>query len=344
MNGVTLSFDEIDVINALLKELAERYDSVEDKEFLNEAQVYAHELPRRIRTALNNFRLFGNQTGLFLIAGFPIYDLKIRTTPDHWQSTNNRSATLEEEILLVLLGGLLGDAIGWATQQNGRIIHEVMPVKGHEQEQLGIGCEQPLTWHIEDAFHPFRGDYIGLMCLRNCDRVATVCSCIDMLDLDERAAEILFQPRFTIRPDESHFQKNGMAQVEASAGSDGVLESAYKQIQKMNAEPEKIAVLFGNPASPYIRIDPYFMDPLKDDSEAEAALNVLINALDSSLHKVALESGDILFIDNYKTVHGRDSFKARYDGYDRWLKRINITRDLRKSRAARMSDASRIIY
>ena len=58
---------------------------------------------------------------------------------------------------------------------------------------------------------------------------------------------------------------------------------------------------------------------------------------------VLLHPGDICFIDNFKAVHGRRAFKARYDGHDRWFKRINITRDLRKSRAERSGATSRII-
>jgi len=42
-------------------------------------------------------------------------------------------------------------------------------------------------------------------------------------------------------------------------------------------------------------------------------------------------------------VHGRRAFKARYDGRDRWFKRMSITRDLRKSRESRTDAASRVI-
>ena len=48
-----------------------------------------------------------------------------------------------------------------------------------------------------------------------------------------------------------------------------------------------------------------------------------------------LESGDFCFLDNFRVVHGRKPFRARYDGTDRWLKCLNISCDLRKSRAAR---------
>jgi alpha-ketoglutarate-dependent taurine dioxygenase len=50
---------------------------------------------------------------------------------------------------------------------------------------------------------------------------------------------------------------------------------------------------------------------------------------------IALGSGDLLIIDNLQAVHGRRPFKARYDGSDRWLRRINITSNLRGSAGRR---------
>jgi alpha-ketoglutarate-dependent taurine dioxygenase len=85
------------------------------------------------------------------------------------------------------------------------------------------------------------------------------------------------------------------------------------------------------------------MDPLDDDPEAQEALNALTSLIESSLIDVILQPGDFFFIDNYKAVHGRKPFKARYDGADRWIKRISMTRDLRKSRQSRASCAARVI-
>jgi hypothetical protein len=42
-------------------------------------------------------------------------------------------------------------------------------------------------------------------------------------------------------------------------------------------------------------------------------------------------------------VHGRKPFRARFDGADRWLKRLNVARDLRKSRAVRQHADARTI-
>lgn len=96
------------------------------------------------------------------------------------------------------------------------------------------------------------------------------------------------------------------------------------------------------PDAPYCRLDPYFMDP-PEDPAAREALDRLIRLINSHLEEVVLEPGEFCFIDNFKAVHGRRPFKARYDGQDRWLKRVNITRDLRRSRGSRPSSESRLL-
>lgn len=339
VNRYTLSVDELRAIKALLAELSERYKTTEDDELLKNASVYAHELPRDLRFFLNDFKYLEPEAGACVVSGYPVADDKIGETPPHWNCRNGDSPTLEEELLLLLLGSLLGDAIGWATQQDGYILHDVLPIKEYENSQLGTGSLQKLWWHSEDAFHPYRGDYLGLMCLRNPDSVSTILGSISQIKIDEGHVGKLFEPQFTIRPDESHSEQNNSN----ADDSDARVSSAYERILSMNKQPESQSVLFGDPGSPYIRIDPYYMDSPPDDA-ALSALNELINAFDEKITNIVLQPGDYLFIDNYRTVHGRNPFKARYDGRDRWLKRMNITRDLRKSRSARLSCNSRIIY
>jgi hypothetical protein len=133
--------------------------------------------------------------------------------------------------------------------------------------------------------------------------------------LDPDQIEILFEARFVFRPDPSH---------------------------PTDSEREKAPVLFGDPGSPYVRFDPYCMDR-PETEEAQSAMDYLIKAIEENLSSVALLPGECLFIDNYKAVHGRSSFMVRFDGTDRWLKRINIARDLRRSRGVRKAPASRVI-
>ena len=336
---ITLNPDEKEVIVRLASALAARYGSAEHPEFLAEAPVLAHELPMRVRKGLNEFRLYEPKEAICNISGYPIDDREIGATPAHWKDRQTRCVPVKEEITLVLLGSLLGDLIAWSTQQDGAVVHDIAPIKGHEHEQLGSGSEEELTWHTEDAFHPYRGDYLGMLCLRNPDRVPTTFAPIDVEDLDEATVATLFEPYYTIRPDESHLRKNRVAPSVDTA----FLEAAQARIEKMNESPERIGVLFGSPQSPYCRIDPYFMDPVESEAAREA-LALLIRRVDTKIGDLLQVPGDFCFIDNFKAVHGRRRFVARFDGTDRWLKRINITRDLRRSRSARPAPECRTLY
>jgi Fe(II)/alpha-ketoglutarate-dependent arginine beta-hydroxylase len=343
MNTISLTAEEVGHLKALLAEMTARYSSVDDPAFLQEAALIAHELPRRIRVFLHNFKQLELLPGACMIRSYPIDDKRIGPTPDHWASRPNISQTLEEEMLFVLFGSLLGDVIGWASQQNGYVIHDVLPIKTDEDEQISTGSNQEIWWHNEDAFHPYRGDYVSLMCLRNPYNTPTTYASMDTIKLSPCHLKTLFEPRFIIRPDDSHSEQRGADVEPASDDLSEVRTTAYQHIHEMHVHPEKLALLSGDMKSPYIRIDPYFMNP-PDDDEAQSALNALIKAVDAALSEVILQPGDFLFIDNFKTVHGRKAFSARYDGTDRWLKRMNVTRDLRKSRSARASVSSRIIF
>ena len=333
MWALSLSAHEIDAVQALTHGIALEHKSVEEVEFIRRAPVYAHELPRRIREFLSDFKLQEPACGVCLISGYPIDNARIGKTPSHWKWKLDTTTSLEEQIMFVLFGCLLGDPFAWATQQDGYLMHDVLPIKDNEYDQLGTGSEQLLWWHTEDAFHPHRADYLGLMCLRNPDRVATTIGAPDISRMPQEQVDLLFQPRFLIKPDESHSEKNESDLRKQTRNGDEVLDSAYEKIRNLNSAPPKVPMLFGNRQTPYVRLDPYFTTPL--DDEAGAALNALAQSVDENIQEVVLQPGDCFFIDNYRIVHGRKAFKARYDGTDRWLKRLNLTRDLRKSQGSR---------
>ena len=312
MRRLDLTTEELGAIRPLLGEVASLHDSVEEAGFLGRVSIYAQELPRRLRVFLNDFRLT-EPSGVCLVSGYLVDASKVGETPAHWRKTS--FSITEEEVFLNLCGALLGDAIAWAHQRDGLVCQDLVPIRGHEDAMLGSGSELELVWHTEDARYSYRGDYIGLMCLRNPDGVPTTFASIDDVRLDPDRIGPLFESVFAFRPDPSHPTDNS---------------------------PERAAVLFGDPASPYLRFDPYSMDP-PESEEARSAMDYLVGAIDEKLTGVALTPGDCLFIDNHKAVHGRSPFKARFDGTDRWLKRINVSRDLRKSRGVRETSSSRVI-
>jgi L-asparagine oxygenase len=58
------------------------------------------------------------------------------------------------------------------------------------------------------------------------------------------------------------------------------------------------------------------------------ALCELAARLRAACRPIVLRPGDMLFLNNRRAVHGRAGFTARYDGEDRWLKRVVLMADL----------------
>lgn len=318
MNTFRLSPAESAQVNDLLCTLANRYASPCEEAFLARARSYAVHLPPGIIVGLNEFRCRDDHNGTLLIKGFNIDNELLGDTPQITNKEIDETSATREGFMLMLLVSLMGEPFGWSTQRDGALINNVLPVQSHEGEQLSTGSTVDLDWHTEEAFHPFRADYLVLMCLRNPDAVPTIVGSIQDVYLDEPVRKVLFDPRFIFHTDKN-FQN-------------GLFDFAIP-----------VPVLFGDLNSPYVRIDPSFMNAVPGDEEAEQALQAITCSFKQALQEVVLQQGDVLFMDNFRVVHGRKAFRPRFDGTDRWLKRVNITADLRKSRVLRQSHISRII-
>lgn len=312
---IELDQEEAKLARALAQNCADDYVASDSPDFLADVSVIAHELPRAPRLVMNRARL-DDEKHAILVSGNVVRDDLLGPTPGHWREAQSEEARVAG-FTLMLWCALLGDAIGWTTQQEGRILTDVLPVAGHEQTDVSSSSRKELSWHTEDAFSPFRADYVGLYCLRNPDRTPTTLGAADPSALPGRAREVLAQPRFLTRPDGSH---------DPDTPSDGAG-----------------AILHGPPGAAVLRIDRDYTTAVPDDEEAETALQAIFDALDRSLYDLALTQGDVMFVDNRNVVHGRRPFRARYDGRDRWLRRINVVSDLRRTRPGRRSGGDRRI-
>lgn len=335
---------EQEEVAGVLTDIQKSYDAPDDAAYLNDAAVIAHGLPRRLRAALHAFRnpvdstpkIQSSHAAALVIAGNEVDEPGIGPTPAHWREKASTEAARRTEFLLVLYSSLLGEVYGWATQQDGRLVHDILPIAGQEDEQLGSGSRVPLMWHTEEAFHPHRADYVGLLCLRNPDLAGTTVGTVNVADLTADVIECAFEPRFHIRPDTSHLPEYNQSSTAEQA-------QAFDRIQRMDAAPEPISILFGDRTDPFLRIDPAYMYTAPGDDRAESTLKRVMASIEENLVGVPLEPGMCCFIDNYRAVHGRASFQARYDGTDRWLKRVSITRDLRRSAGDHVGSNARMI-
>jgi Fe(II)/alpha-ketoglutarate-dependent arginine beta-hydroxylase len=301
--------------------LARDNDSIDDQLFLAKVALWANELPRTLRAFLEDFRT-GDRSPACLITGIPVDDARIGPSP--LVSNRHRTKRAEElalDLTIVLLSSCLGDIFGWRLQHDGSMIHDLAPRPEDEGTGLGTGSRLPINWHTEDAFHPCRADYVCLFCVRNPAAVATTVGFLDSSQLTAADRLLLSQPIFTFRPDPSYL-------VSDDAPVPG---------------PTRGSVLFGDPADPYLRFDNDYIDVHEDAAGVDEAFDSLQRIVESNLIYLPLRPGDLLLLDNRRAVHGRAPFEAGYGGHDRWLKRTNVTRDIRLSRHLRRSAADRVI-
>ncbi|MGL5824386.1 MAG: TauD/TfdA family dioxygenase [Nocardioides sp.] len=211
---------------------------------------------------------------------------------------------------LLAVAQAFGRPFAWPTLQDGALVQNVLPIGGAELAQSGHGSDALLAWHTEDAFHPDRPDWIFLMGVRNDDQIGTtVASVADTSAAMDAHFSVLFEPKFRIRPDDEH--------LKADAKS-----SLIAEIHGF-ADPDPVPVLTRDRHGRLdLRINPIFMGVDQGDEEAARALKTLVDQLEAACQKVVVRPGEILVINNRRAVHGRESFNARYDGRDRWLKKV----------------------
>lgn len=310
---LTLTEEESGRINDLCVELATRHSSMLGEALLAETREIARRIPRRVRDFLGGFKR--ESADHCLIRGHVVDEDRIGPTPADWRDRPRPNREFPEEIPLILYGHLLGTPFAWPTQQNGNLVNDVFPIKGYEKERLGNGSELPLTFHTEDAFHPRRADYLVLASLRNPDRIPLVASRPRPADIEDRDLDLLFLESFRIIPDGSHLPQNNTVDP-------GGPDREFEDIEKRFRDREPTAVLSGSRRRPFLRFDASHMEP--DGDESARAFRAAHDSMDRNQVAFPLEPGDHVILNNHRVAHKRNSFAARHDGTDRWLKRINI--------------------
>ncbi|WP_232235987.1 TauD/TfdA family dioxygenase [Nocardia sp. BMG51109] len=275
-----------------------------DPTLLELIDTHAARLPGSVRDVL---RPPATAAGAAIVGRLPLRDNELGPTPSDWRQAAawsgepaHRHDSFRLDLTMLLLARGAGEPFGWQGQQGGRLVNNIVPSRGHEHEQSGASSTTLLEPHTEDAFHPRRAQLLMLGCLRNPDRVGTTVSSVRQVRLDERQRRRLGEPMLPILPDVSY-------------GTD---------FHRYPATP--VATVGGGEGGPTLRYDPAYT-PLDDaDAEFRSAYDHLGTELERVCRTAVLAPGELLLVDNDVVVHGRVPFAPRYDGTDRWLKRVNI--------------------
>ncbi len=273
--------------------------------FATQSALCSEDLPFFIRQKLLDFYRNGNDEGVLLLKNLP-QDKNIDTIPT--PETNSVKKTYISELFLAIIGARLGHLFGYRQIANGMLFHNIVPKRGMEKEQSYAGSKVELMFHTEQHFHPYSPDYILLYCLRSESDTETFFASIRNFDtlLDKNSRKLLFEPIY----------KTGIDHV-------------FGNSETEQGNGPLMPVLYGHHKDPYLRYDIDLM--IGTTSEARSALKSLQIAIKQVKKSVCLQAGDLLIIDNRRTLHGRSPFTPKFDGKDRWLQRTKVIRDIDKA-------------
>ncbi|MFF0744450.1 TauD/TfdA family dioxygenase [Streptomyces sp. NPDC004111] len=304
-SAVILTDAQRDQVRAVADELSRAADGVIDGPgWLPAARAASQRLPRELRHELREFRHDAGPDGLLLIRNLPVED-QLPTTPVRPGSVRRTATVASSAITAVMLQ--LGEVMAYRSEKTGALVQDVVPVPGHEKQQSNAGSVA-LHMHTENAFHPNRPHYVGLMCVR-ADPTGEARLCTSSVRralplLTAQARRVLTEQRFMTEPPPSFGDLGEVTPVHA--------------------------VLQGDPDDPDVVVDFAATHPL--DDTARAAMEELREVFERIALPHDLGAGDLAVVDNRLTVHGRTSFSPLFDGTDRWLHRVYASLDRRRTR------------
>jgi Fe(II)/alpha-ketoglutarate-dependent arginine beta-hydroxylase len=315
MLEIELTADEAIEIRRLCRSLGREYGSTDEETLLRDLARFPQEMPAGVVDQIAAYTE-DPEADLALVRRHMIRDHDLGETPLSQKDPITTKTSLEYEMVVMLYGSILGSVFGWATQQEGHIVNDIIPMETFADQQVGASSKVELAWHTEDAYHPGRADFICLFCLRNpTGAPTTVASIVDIQSRQALPAP-LFEPCVRIAADDAQ-----AAGAEA-AGIEDWTESVVKPVP----------ILSKNGAGLEMCVDPAYMSVASDDESVRDAVTGFCETINEHLTEVVLKPGDLLILNNHRAVHGRRPFKPTYNGRDRWLKRVNVARDFEARR------------
>jgi L-asparagine oxygenase len=273
--------------------------------FCNEIKNLLLEIPDNLKNIFINFKNNGSETG-FLLINIPFSDDdRLILTPD--SNEQYIGGTTEIAKIQAILMSIMGNMISYEAEGCGNLFQDIIPVKSMSNNQTSTGSNFELEIHTEQAFSKLRPDIISLACLRGDINAFTYVLPVQYIlsNMNEDEIELLKQPLWKTGVDLS-FKLNNDDFIE------GDIRGPFSIIQ-------------GNEKNPNLIFDQDLMFGITDQSQN--ILKKIVNIYYKYRLSHNLISGDIIFIDNNRAVHGRSQFQPKFDGFDRFLIRTFLVFD-----------------
>ncbi|HEX6097334.1 MAG TPA: TauD/TfdA family dioxygenase [Thermoanaerobaculia bacterium] len=268
---------------------------------------------------LIQYRSDPHAPGVAIVRGLPIDD-DLPATPADGEPSGDKRTYVSEAIALGV-ATLIGEPYAFRAEKGGRLVHDIVPVRGKENAHSNAGSLEPLGFHTEAAaFGDAAPEYVLLFGLRaDHDRLACTLTA-DVRDAQRRLA-----------PDHLRQLRSRAYELQApeSFSDNGV---NYSRLTSVITGPEDAPQVIVN------------MDRMRGVTAAAAeALQSFgeVLAHPDVLRRTYIVPGDLVVIANRRAVHGRTTFAPRWDGRDRWLQRVYVTPTLWSLR--HLSDGRRAV-
>lgn len=300
MNNIYVLNDrEQNELYNLSLELQENCCDSNVESFLKNAKSLSNKLPESMQIFLKNFVNENLFDDVAIIKNLP-YDKEIETPDDN-------SHFIGEKTILsrcqAIINEFIGEMVSYEAEAHGRLFQDMVPNKQLMSTQTSLGSKIELELHTEQAFSELRPDFLCLSCLKGDTQAKTYYLHVrDIIDnLSNQEVELLKKKSWKIGVDLS-FVMNGCS----------------------NEIRGPLSIL----TEKDLLFDQDLMIGVNDKSKT--IIDKIIDIYYKFRKFHVLIPGDCLIINNRRLVHGRSSFKPKFDGTDRFVIRSFILNNIEK--------------
>jgi len=282
------------------------FDPINEPElFCSQSKNLSFFIPLRIRHILDEFKIHGNPNGFLLIKTSALNN-NLPATPEN--NLQHLGSYTELARIQAILNSYLGEMVSYEAENDGYLFQDMVPSKNFEMTQTSLGSKVELEIHTEQAFSNLKPDILSLACLKGDNDAKTyIFDVKNLLPHLTSHEQLLLRKALWVCGIDYSFTLNNDFLTEHIRGP--------------------MPIIYGSEEDPYFVFDQDLMVGITEESNN--ILNKIIHLYKKYRTEYSLQAGDIVLVDNNRAVHGRSSFKPRFDGTDRFIVRSFILNEER---------------